>query len=139
MSGEGGKRKICTQNKCFLSESYACPEIIKQPFRAIFFANSSRVSKKKSVQAVVNVLFQEMHSLDRIVSVSGGVKMFQNKNFDVVCVCFIKNESRNLLRTSVNLVCRSQGLLDALAVLFGNKTKQSFLTKILKTSIACKG
>ena len=37
-----------------------------------------------------------MHSLDGIFSVSGGVKIFQNTNFDVVCgFYFIKYDSRN--------------------------------------------
>ena len=66
-----------------------------------------------------------MHSLDGIFSVSGGVKMSQSINFDIACgVYFIKYESRNLMKTLMSSVGGlSKGLLDAIAVLFGNITK----------------
>lgn len=51
--------------------------------------------------------------------------MSQSINFDIACgVYFIKYESRNLMKTLMNSVGGlSKGLLDAIAVLFGNITK----------------
>lgn len=53
--------------------------------------------------------------------------MSQSINFDIACgVYFIKYESRNLMKTLMNSVGGlSKGLLDAIAVLFGNITKQT--------------
>ena len=51
--------------------------------------------------------------------------MSQSINFDIACgVYFIKYESRNLMKTLMSSVGGlSKGLLDAIAVLFGNITK----------------
>lgn len=138
MSGEGGKY---TWNKYFFSQSYTYLEIIKQPFRAIFFANSSWVSKEICASCGKCLILGNAFTGQDIVF----LEVFKCLRILILMQSVVFVSLRMNLGTyedvhELGSVGGLLGFVRCSALLFGNIRKWVVfcMTQILKKSIACK-